>query len=147
MKSNCNIAARAGGGAAGSARERARVRRPEDTRVRRRRVHERRQSGRCALSSAGLACDRLSLRPGTHAGFLYSYVSRVIEWMFTYAGVPAIAVPVGMSRTGLPLSVQLIAPPYAEALLLRLARSLEIVTNFPALLDSVHALLMPHMQS
>ena len=72
---------------------------------------------------------------------------RVADCACAFAGVPAVAVPVGFSREGLPLSVQLIAPPYAEAQLLSLASALERATNFPALLHSVHALMMPHLNS
>jgi amidase len=41
------------------------------------------------------------------------------------AGYPAISVPAGVSETGLPLAVQLVAPPGNEELLLSLAAQLE----------------------
>ncbi|MBH0239270.1 amidase family protein [Methylobrevis albus] len=46
------------------------------------------------------------------------------------AGVPAITLPHGVDAVGLPLPVQLVGPMGADALLLRLARSLEKVAPF-----------------
>jgi aspartyl-tRNA(Asn)/glutamyl-tRNA(Gln) amidotransferase subunit A len=45
--------------------------------------------------------------------------------MFNVTGHPAIVVPVGLSRAGLPLSVQLAGRPFEEDSLLRIARSVE----------------------
>jgi len=44
---------------------------------------------------------------------------------FNYLGLPAVTVPVGLDRNGLPLSVQLVGRPFSEMLLLRCARTLE----------------------
>jgi aspartyl-tRNA(Asn)/glutamyl-tRNA(Gln) amidotransferase subunit A len=41
------------------------------------------------------------------------------------AGVPAINTPVGLSSSGLPIGVQLVAPHFAEARLVRAAHALE----------------------
>jgi aspartyl-tRNA(Asn)/glutamyl-tRNA(Gln) amidotransferase subunit A len=41
---------------------------------------------------------------------------------WTYAGVPAIALPSGLSQAGMPLGIQLIAPYLQEEQLLRAAR-------------------------
>lgn len=44
---------------------------------------------------------------------------------FNVSGQPAISLPLGMDRTGLPVGVQLVAPPAGEATLIELAASLE----------------------
>jgi aspartyl-tRNA(Asn)/glutamyl-tRNA(Gln) amidotransferase subunit A len=46
-----------------------------------------------------------------------------------HAGVPAISVPGGLDAGGLPIGVQLIAPDFAEARLLRIARAYELATE------------------
>ena len=47
------------------------------------------------------------------------------------AGYPAIAVPAGMSAAGLPLSVQVVAAPGREALLLSVAATVEAALPWP----------------
>ncbi|XP_034238710.1 glutamyl-tRNA(Gln) amidotransferase subunit A, mitochondrial isoform X2 [Thrips palmi] len=49
------------------------------------------------------------------------------------AGIPAITVPVGLSREGLPLGLQLMAPVFHENALLRTALWLQQAVNFPQL--------------
>jgi amidase len=44
---------------------------------------------------------------------------------FNVSGQPALSLPLGMDRSGLPIGVQLVAPPAAEATLIQLAASLE----------------------
>ena len=44
---------------------------------------------------------------------------------FSFIGLPAISVPMAMEPGALPLGVQIIAPPYAEATVLRVAAELE----------------------
>jgi aspartyl-tRNA(Asn)/glutamyl-tRNA(Gln) amidotransferase subunit A len=46
-----------------------------------------------------------------------------------HAGVPAISVPGGLDAGGLPIGVQLIGPDFAEASLLRMARTYELATE------------------
>ena len=53
-----------------------------------------------------------------------------IEWMrscsrITATCCPAISVPVGFTTAGLPVGLQLVAPPFAERRLLELAHALE----------------------
>lgn len=48
---------------------------------------------------------------------------------WTYAGMPSIALPSGLSQSGMPLGIQLIAPVRAEAQLLAAARWCERVMN------------------
>jgi aspartyl-tRNA(Asn)/glutamyl-tRNA(Gln) amidotransferase subunit A len=51
---------------------------------------------------------------------------------FNYLGAPALAVPAGLTEGGLPVGLQLIGPPFAEAMLLRIGAALERVTGFAA---------------
>lgn len=50
---------------------------------------------------------------------------RSARGIFNVTGDPAIAVPVGFSSDGMPLGIQLAAPPYRESRLLRIAHALE----------------------
>ena len=50
----------------------------------------------------------------------------------SFAGLPAIALPSGLSRDGLPLAIQLVAPPLAEAQLLGAAAWAEQLLDFRA---------------
>jgi amidase len=47
------------------------------------------------------------------------------------AGWPAMAVPAGLDPDGMPLSVQLVAPPGGEARLLAVARQIEVLRPWP----------------
>jgi amidase len=50
----------------------------------------------------------------------------------SFAGLPAIALPSGLAASGLPLAVQLVAPPLAEASMLEVAAWAERVLEFQA---------------
>ncbi|WP_424939313.1 amidase [Aliiroseovarius sp. S253] len=52
-------------------------------------------------------------------------------FLATVAGLPAISVPIGLSDDGLPVGLQLIAPPRGEAKLLAAARAVEMVMGGP----------------
>ena len=56
---------------------------------------------------------------------LQMYLSDVYTVTANLAGLPAIALPAGLSREGLPLSVQLTAPPFRETTLFRAGSALE----------------------
>jgi aspartyl-tRNA(Asn)/glutamyl-tRNA(Gln) amidotransferase subunit A len=56
---------------------------------------------------------------------LAMYLSDVYTCPANLAGVPALALPAGRTRAGLPVGVQLIGPPFSEALLFRAGRELE----------------------
>jgi aspartyl-tRNA(Asn)/glutamyl-tRNA(Gln) amidotransferase subunit A len=49
---------------------------------------------------------------------------------FSFAGLPAISVPCGLDRAGLPIGMQLVADRLQEPLLLRLASAYEAATSF-----------------
>ena len=58
-----------------------------------------------------------------------------IDWMFltfviTLTGCPAISLPCGLTREGLPVGVQLVGRPHGDAELLGYARRLEEALNF-----------------
>ena len=60
--------------------------------------------------------------------------SNYIEWCsiayaFTVVGAPAISIPCGFTSTGLPVGLQIVAPPRQEAVLLSAAHALEEVLN------------------
>ena len=63
---------------------------------------------------------------------------RMIEWIapcppFNVSGQPAIAIPTGFTEAGLPIGVQLIGRPAAEATLIKLAAQIEATQSWTAL--------------
>jgi aspartyl-tRNA(Asn)/glutamyl-tRNA(Gln) amidotransferase subunit A len=56
---------------------------------------------------------------------------------FNYLGVPALSVPAGFTANGLPASFQLVARPFAEALLLRVAAAYQARTDWHERLPSL----------
>jgi aspartyl-tRNA(Asn)/glutamyl-tRNA(Gln) amidotransferase subunit A len=55
---------------------------------------------------------------------------RIGTYPFSMANVPALAVPMGFSQGGLPLSLQIAARPFAEAAVLRVAHAYECATGW-----------------
>jgi aspartyl-tRNA(Asn)/glutamyl-tRNA(Gln) amidotransferase subunit A len=54
-----------------------------------------------------------------------------ITMPFSVGGLPAIAIPCGFSRAeGLPLSLQIAAAPFAEAMVLRIAHAYQQATDW-----------------
>jgi amidase len=62
----------------------------------------------------------------SNVGACLRYAPYTAAWNF--AGLPAVAVPMGMRRDGLPASVQLVGPPGTELLLLAVAAQLELAS-------------------
>ena len=58
---------------------------------------------------------------------------------FNYLGLPALSVPAGFDPGGLPVSFQLVGPPFAEALLLRAAYAYEEATSWQSVLPAAIA--------
>jgi aspartyl-tRNA(Asn)/glutamyl-tRNA(Gln) amidotransferase subunit A len=48
---------------------------------------------------------------------------------FNFLGLPALSLPVGRDRNGMPIGLQLVARPFAEGLLLRVAHAFEQATG------------------
>ncbi|HEY0688885.1 MAG TPA: amidase [Kribbella sp.] len=65
-------------------------------------------------------------------------VSYTGHWNLT--GLPAVAIPVGFSASGLPLSMQIIGKPFAEATVLKVADALQRVTDWHLAVPPVDAL-------
>jgi aspartyl-tRNA(Asn)/glutamyl-tRNA(Gln) amidotransferase subunit A len=62
---------------------------------------------------------------------LAMYLNDVFTIPAPMAGVPALSVPCGLSREGLPIGLQLIGRPFDEGLLLRIAAAYEATTGWP----------------
>ena len=60
------------------------------------------------------------------------YLNDVFTVTVNLAGLPAIAVPAGLTPDGLPLGLQMIGKAFDEATVLRAARAIEIAANFTA---------------
>jgi len=52
-------------------------------------------------------------------------------FLATTTGLPAISVPVGLGPRGMPVAIQLIGPPRGEAVILRVARAIEMAVGGP----------------
>jgi aspartyl-tRNA(Asn)/glutamyl-tRNA(Gln) amidotransferase subunit A len=61
---------------------------------------------------------------------LAMYLSDIYTISCNLAGIPGISIPCGFTRGGLPIGLQLLAPPFEEAKLLRLARAHECATDW-----------------
>lgn len=87
-----------------------------------------------------LACPVVGLEPGpveeeypTSVGGLP--VTDYIDWLrfsflATTTGLPALSMPVGFTRSGMPVGLQLIGPPRGEAKLLAVARAVELAVDY-----------------
>jgi aspartyl-tRNA(Asn)/glutamyl-tRNA(Gln) amidotransferase subunit A len=58
------------------------------------------------------------------------YLEDVFTLPANLAGIPAIAFPVGFDRSHLPVGMQLMAAPFREDVLFRIARSYQQVTQW-----------------
>jgi aspartyl-tRNA(Asn)/glutamyl-tRNA(Gln) amidotransferase subunit A len=59
------------------------------------------------------------------------YLSDVFTVPASLAGLPAISVPSGLTRGGLPLGIQVLGPAFEEDAVLAAARALEMGADFP----------------
>ncbi len=61
---------------------------------------------------------------------LAMYLSDVYTVSCNLAGIPGLSIPCGFTRTGLPIGLQLLAPPFEEEKMLRVARMYESTTDW-----------------
>ena len=61
---------------------------------------------------------------------LMMYLSDVYTITANLAGIPAISIPCGFTKRNLPIGLQILAPTFTEARLLRIARMFEAVTDY-----------------
>jgi aspartyl-tRNA(Asn)/glutamyl-tRNA(Gln) amidotransferase subunit A len=61
---------------------------------------------------------------------LSMYLSDIYTITANLAGIPGISIPCGMTKSGLPIGLQLLAAPFAEEKLLRIARVFERATDW-----------------
>jgi len=59
------------------------------------------------------------------------YLNDIFTVPASLAGLPAITVPSGLSREGLPLGIQILAPKFGEETLFAAARAFEREAAFP----------------
>ncbi len=72
--------------------------------------------------------------PGTEQTFLAVSIN---TRPFNYLGLPAISIPCGLDPAGLPIGLQIVARPFAEARLMTIADAYQQETNFHALLPPI----------
>src|SRR4051794_8715884 len=85
-----------------------------------------------ALAAAPPPADGYAAGTWRHSMIVNTrYAPYAAPWNF--AGLPALAVPVGVRPDGLPLAVQLVGPPGSELLLLSLAGQLEVMNPWQRL--------------
>jgi len=63
------------------------------------------------------------------------YLNDVLTVPANLAGLPAIAIPAGLSKEGLPLGLRLIGPAFDENVLFRVGRVLEESAEFKPILE------------
>jgi aspartyl-tRNA(Asn)/glutamyl-tRNA(Gln) amidotransferase subunit A len=61
---------------------------------------------------------------------LAMYLSDIYTITANLAGIPGVSIPCGLTRSGLPIGLQLLAPAFAEEILLRTARVFERATDW-----------------
>ncbi|MCY3972253.1 MAG: Asp-tRNA(Asn)/Glu-tRNA(Gln) amidotransferase subunit GatA [Acidobacteria bacterium] len=61
---------------------------------------------------------------------LSMYLSDVFTTPPSLVGIPGVSVPCGLDSRGLPLGLQILAPPFADAMALRAARAVELAIGF-----------------
>jgi aspartyl-tRNA(Asn)/glutamyl-tRNA(Gln) amidotransferase subunit A len=70
---------------------------------------------------------------------LTMYLSDVFTVPASLAGLPAISVPSGLTRGGLPLGMQLLGPRFGEDAVFAAARAFESGADFPDVLSPVRS--------
>jgi len=88
-----------------------------------------------AFAAVDLIAGPVSPRPAFRLGELLDdplamYLSDIYTISANLAGIPGISIPAGFSNQGLPIGLQLMAPPFEEERLLRAARMFERETDW-----------------
>ncbi|NJL70057.1 MAG: amidase, partial [Microcoleus sp. SM1_3_4] len=80
-----------------------------------------------------------TIRVGEWANLSFAEtLARIIHWVapcppFNASGQPSIAIPAGLDGNGLPIGIQIVGRPAAEATIIALAAQIEAVKPFPVL--------------
>ncbi|MBI4160872.1 MAG: Asp-tRNA(Asn)/Glu-tRNA(Gln) amidotransferase subunit GatA, partial [Acidobacteria bacterium] len=96
-----------------------------------------REDFRRAFQTVDLVCSPTTPTPAFRIGEktedpLEMYLSDVFTATINLAGLPALSLPCGLSREGLPIGLQIIGPPFGEERILRAAHALEGELRFRA---------------
>jgi aspartyl-tRNA(Asn)/glutamyl-tRNA(Gln) amidotransferase subunit A len=58
------------------------------------------------------------------------YLSDVYTVSCNLAGIPGMSIPCGFTKSGLPIGLQLLGPPFEEEKMLRIGRMYESITDW-----------------
>ena len=86
----------------------------------------------CILPTIGIGVPTLAAtgpQGGSDMPRVLAELTRLTRWV-NYLGVPALAVPCGFDSRGLPISLQLVGRPFAEATLLAAGRAFQRETDW-----------------
>ena len=91
---------------------------------------------RVLVPHARYRCSSLRLEPGVAQRYRRRVCDRPVlqdqqaRTPFNVLGVPAIALPIGMSSQGLAIGIQIVGKPYGEAVVFRAASGLQALQSF-----------------
>lgn len=88
-----------------------------------------------AIPVVGIAPERVELEFPTHVdGVAVGTYETWLRFSFlaTTALLPALSLPAGFTRDGRPVAIQLVGPPRGDALVLQVARFIEVALDLPA---------------
>jgi aspartyl-tRNA(Asn)/glutamyl-tRNA(Gln) amidotransferase subunit A len=86
------------------------------------------------LPVLGMPVPRLDETDEVLAGSSLAIVERMTRWTrwLSYLGVPALSIPCGIDRHGMPIGLQLVGRPFSEITLLQIARRFQEITDWHA---------------
>jgi aspartyl-tRNA(Asn)/glutamyl-tRNA(Gln) amidotransferase subunit A len=68
---------------------------------------------------------------------LSMYLQDIFTLPANLAGIPGISLPAGLDQSGLPIGVQLMAPPFREDILFKAAHAFQMVTDFHSITPQI----------